>query len=271
MISNIEKYKKDIDRLVLDGGILLNAMQYESVPAQFNAALEEAGIKKEEQNKLIKKLPKFSAKYQTWYSEALSVIKVLLPERFDDFKKIYEKPKTRKAITYENYVIEDYLQGLIVTRGWEKEEIVGTRAGIPKFEQQLRIIEAASKRFESSLFDIQLLLQADIFDNELEAAKELNNKGFARAAGAVAGVVLESHLLQVADNHSLKVSKKDPSISDLNDLLKQNTIIEVSVWRFVQHLGDIRNKCDHKKNIDPTKDEIVDLIDGVIKTIKSVF
>ncbi len=271
MISNIEKYKKDIDRLVADGGMLLNAMQYGAMPKQFHAALEDAGINKEDQNKLIKKLPVFSAKYQTWYSEALSVIKVLLPERFDDFKKIYEKPKTRKEITYENYVIEDYLQNLIVTRGWEKEEIVGTRAGIPKFEQQLRIIEAASKRFESSLFDIQLLLQADIFDNELEAAKELNDKGFARAAGAVAGVVLESHLLQVANNHTLKVSKKDPSISDLNDLLKQNAIIEVSVWRFIQHLGDIRNKCDHKKSVDPTKDEIVDLIDGVTKIIKSVF
>ena len=96
MISNIEKYKKDIDRLVADGGMLLNAMQYGAMPKQFHAALEDAGINKEDQNKLIKKLPVFSAKYQTWYSEALSVIKVLLPERFDDFKKIYENGILKK-------------------------------------------------------------------------------------------------------------------------------------------------------------------------------
>ena len=47
-------------------------------------------------------------------------------------------------------------------------------------------------------------------------------------AGAMAGVVLESHLTQVCENHNIKITKKDPTVNDLNDLLKTNDIIEVS-------------------------------------------
>ena len=73
-----------------------------------------------------------------------------------------------------------------MTGGWEKQKIVGKEAAIPRFHQQLIILKSAKGRFESSLFDIKQLLQSDLFDSELEAAKELNNKGFTRGAGAVA-------------------------------------------------------------------------------------
>ena len=61
-------------------------------------------------------------------------------------------------------------------RGWEKEKVVGTDAAIPRFRQQLNIVSSVKKRFESSLFDIRQLVQADLFDSELDAAKELNKK-----------------------------------------------------------------------------------------------
>ncbi len=48
---------------------------------------------------------------------------------------------------------------------------------------------------------------ADLFDSELESAKELSKKGFLRAGGALAGVVLEKHLAQVMTNHGLKSKK----------------------------------------------------------------
>ena len=272
MISNIEKYKKDLEQLIDDGGQSLNAMQFECFPKES----EDQLMKILEGNKSIvhefkRKLPSFKNKYQDWYSESLVVVKLLLPDRVADFVKLYEKPKGRKDVTYENYVIEDYLHGLGVTRGLEKIEVVSPKAAIPRFEQQLLILESARKRFESSLFDIKQLLQADLFDSELEAAKELNKKGFTRGAGAIAGVVLEAHLTQVCENHKIRITKKDPTINDLNDLLKTSDIIEISTWRFIQHLGDLRNKCDHKKKTDPTQQEIEELIEGVAKIAKSVF
>jgi hypothetical protein len=272
MISNIGKYKKDLEQLISDGEQLLNAMQFECFPKESEDALMKIFEgSKSKVHEFKKKLPSFKDGYQSWYSEALAVVKLLLPDRVADFVKLYEKPKGRKDITYGNYVIEDYLQGLQVTRGALEIKVVSPQAAIPQFQQQLNILKSAQKRFESSLFDIKLLLQADLFDSELEAAKELNQKGFGRGAGAMAGVVLESHLTQVCKNHNIRITKKDPTINDLNDLLKTNDILEVPTWRFIQHLGDLRNKCDHKKKTDPTQQEIEELIQGITKIAKSVF
>ena len=111
---------------------------------------------------------------------------------------------------------------------------------------------------------------ADLFDSELDAASELAKKGFLRAAGAVAGVVLEKHLVQVCSNHSVVIRRKS-TISNLNDLLKERGVTDVAQWRFIQHLGDIRNLCDHNKAKEPTADEVNDLIAGVAKTLKTLF
>ena len=132
-------------------------------------------------------------------------------------------------------------------------------------------MKAVKLRFESSLFDIRQLVQADFFDSELEAAKELAEHKFMRAAGAVAGVVLERRLAHVCDNHSVKVTKKAPGISDLNDALKGASVIDVPQWRFVQHLADIRNLCDHSKKVEPSAAQVDDLVVGVMKTVKTLF
>ena len=151
------------------------------------------------------------------------------------------------------------------------EKIVGMDAAIPQFRQQLAILKSVEERFESSLFDIRQLVQADIFDSELDAAKELAKNKFTRAAGAVAGVVLERHLAHVCDNHSIKVSKKTPGIFDLNNALKEANVLDVPQWRFVQHLADIRNLCDHNKQTEPSPEQVDDLVAGVMKITKTVF
>ena len=125
-------------------------------------------------------------------------------------------------------------------------------------------------RFESTLFDIRALVQADFFDNELDVCEELNKKGFHRAAGAVAGVALEGHLSSVTQQHKIG-DKKGTTISKLNDGLKKADVIDVPTWRYIQRLGDLRNLCDHKKEREPTTEEMAELIDGVRKIVKTVF
>ncbi len=109
-----------------------------------------------------------------------------------------------------------------------------------------------------------------MFDPD-HAAEELAKKKFARASGAIAGVVLEKHLAQICENHQVKNSKKHPTISDLNELLKGADVIDVPQWRFIQHLTDIRNLCDHNKARDPTSDQVSDLLAGVRKLTKTLF
>jgi hypothetical protein len=269
-MKNIEKYKSELTALIDKGDKLDISMKYECFPDNIEKQIK-AAVKDEKKAKgYISKILPFRKDYQSWYSEALVLIKQLLPDRLSDFIKLYEKPKTRKSIEYGNYVIEDYLQNLSVTSPWGEKK-VGPEAALHQFEQQLNIVKSIERRFESSLFDIQQLVQADIFDSELEAAKELNKNKFMRGAGAIAGVVLEKHLTQVLANHNLKITKKNPSISDLNDNLKSSGVYDTPTWRKIQHLGDIRNLCDHNKDREPKKEEVDELITGVEAIIKTVY
>jgi hypothetical protein len=283
-ISNLDRYKKDLDSLIDKGNLLHNAMQAEQFPKQVESQVEslvkkDLAKKRLDKNTLriktqqvLKALPSFTATYQSWYSEAKALVRQILPDRLSDFVSHYEKPKHRKDITFENYKIEDYLQGLNMTRGgWEKTKIVGPDAAIPQFRQQLAILESARARFQSSLFDIRQLVQADLFDSELDVAEELAKKKFTRAAGAVAGVVLERHLAQVCDNHAIKVAKKAPNISDLNDAIKNANVLDVPQWRFIQHLADIRNLCDHNRTTEPTPEQVNDLVAGFRRLTKTLF
>ena len=264
---NVDRYKKDLDALIDSGQQLHNAIQHECSPQEFaRLAKTSLGDKAKE---FIQALPSFKDGYQPWYSEAKALVRQLLPERISDFTRYYEKPKSRKDITFENYTIEDYLQRLSVTRGLST--VVGPDAAIPRFHQQLSIVKSIRERFRSSLFDIRQLAQADLFDSELDAAKELARNRFTRAAGVLAGVVLERHLKEVCGNHGITVRKKDPQISDLNDVLKGANVIEIPQWRFIQHLGDLRNLCAHDKKSEPTTDQLEDLLAGVAKVTKTIF
>ena len=249
-MTNLEKYKKDIDNLIKKGEKLLSILR-----------TNEALIK-------------FRKEYEVWYSESLSLIKIVLPNRVEDFEKYYYQKGEKclkEYITYtpprsEGIKLEFYYKS-------EFDYIPAEKVDYAKslFENQLGIVKAAKRRFESSLFDIKQLVQADLFNSELDAARELNKKGFMRGAGAIAGVVLEKHLSQVCENHKLKVTKKNPTINDFNQLFKDNDVIDIPTWRFIQHLADLRNLCDHDKKRDPKKEEIEELINGVEKITKNIF
>jgi hypothetical protein len=266
MSFSIEKYKKDIEVLVNEGNRLQYSMYKDCLPEEFKKQFKD----KFEYDEFIKKLPNFINEYQTWYSAAKVLVKQILPDRLDDFVRYYEKPKARKSVSFENYRIEDYLQGLVIRQGGEI--ITNTSSAITHFQQQLAIVKALQQRFESSLYDIRLHLQAEMFDDELDAATYLLNNIFVRAAGAMAGVVLERHLKQVCANHIVALGKKkNLTISDLNDALKNSNTIETTEWRRIQLLGDIRNKCDHHNITEPTITEVTELIEGVKKVIKTLF
>lgn len=269
MATNLDRFKKDLDRLIVAGTRLQFAMSRDiQGKAEFEKSIKEQ--LKDKAADFLKVLPTFNGAYEAWYSESLALLKQLLPDRVANFVSFYEKPKSRKAVDCGNYVIQDYLQGMRVTRGWLEDVVVDKSAALPQFSQQLAILEAAKTRFESSLFEIRQLVQADLFDTELEAARELLKNKFLRAAGAIAGVVLEKHLHQVCDDHSIKITKKNPGIGDLNEILRESAVIDVPQWRHITLLGDIRNLCDHNKKKEPTADQVEDLIAGTDKVLKTI-
>jgi hypothetical protein len=261
-MSNLDRMRKDLDRLIGEGDALYFRMLFDLFPD------DVAKARNQNPDEISKELPDFDGNYQRWYSEALAMLSALLPDRVSDFTAYYQLPRPPKELSYATYTISDYLKGITGRRAGT--EIFGPKAAQNPLKQQTEIVRAAKARFESSLFDIKGMAQADLFDNELDASAELNKKGFVRGAGAVAGVVLEGHLATVTGNHSVTIGKKKPTIADFNDALKTSNIIDQPTWRFIQHLGDIRNACDHKGK-DPTKEAVDDLIAGVRKISKTVF
>lgn len=204
--------------------------------------------------------------YQSWYTKAIKIIEILLPERLDEFNRLYKIDKTIPSGSSEHYTIRDYLLDKYT---FDKE--VSYNNMCLKFSQQVAILESAQTRIDYLLADIKGVLQADLFDNELEVSESLLKAKYYRAAGTLAGVVLESHLGEVCSNHGIKFKKKNLTISDYNDELKNKEVLYLPKWRKIQALADIRNLCSHKKEREPTSDDVKELIEGVQNIIKTVF
>jgi hypothetical protein len=248
-MSNLEKFKKDLDLLINKGEILAK--------------------------KIVNNFDGFKKEYESWYSEAENLVKVVLSNRHADFVSYYENKKQDGIKKQINFLPKTYIHGNLdwdfVDTGYWKEPSHSDYAK-ELFEKQLAILQSVKRRFESSLFDIEQLLQADLFENEIEIARELNRKGFIRAAGAIAGVVLEGHLKQVCKNHSISIPEKKSTINPIIDELLKD-ILDSNQKKHIKYLAGIRNKCDHKdiKLGDPTKEEVEELINGTNKVIHNIF
>ena len=205
----------------------------------------------------------FVYNYDLWYTKALNIVKNLLPDREKDFISLYKNEK-RKEISYANYTIADALKGISLKNRFS------TACALPNLVQQGRIVKACLEKFDSKIYDIQAILQADLFDSELDSARYLLKNGFLRASGAICGVILEKHLSKVCDAHGIKITKKDPSLATYNDALKEN-VYDTIEWRRMQRMADLRNLCDHNKSKEPTKEEVEELISGTDRVIKTIF
>ena len=209
----------------------------------------------------------FGARYQGWYTRGLGVVRELLPERLPEFMQLYQVDK-RKQMDVDKYGIHDYLLGLSWSKGGQETDVKAIV--IMRFLQQVDIVGSAQLRLDDIVSNIHGVLQAELLDSEIDAAGELLKSKHLRAAGAVAGVVLGRHLARTCISRGITLSKKDPSISDWNDKLKEANVFDLPAWRGVHRLSDIRNLCCHPKQRDPTKDEVEELINGADKIVKTV-
>ena len=216
-------------------------------------------------------IPEFGRMYQSWYSRAVKVVELLVPDRVAEFRSYYLIDPKRK-FEYGTYCIQDYIKAVGARMDdWEIKPLWDINATVAlRIVNQAHILESLAGRIDSVLADVKGHILAEIQDEELAVAHRLLKISL-RAAGAVAGVVLEGHLQRVATNHAITIVKKDPSIADLNDPLKDVGVYDIPTWRKIQHLGDIRNFCDHKKSREPTRDEVEELIAGVSSIVKTIF
>ena len=267
------RFQQDIANLVQAGSELLDEIRdhIKATDELYETDKSQRGRDKYHEilNLLIKTMP---GRYQEWYTESCALVKQMLPTRLGEFEALYSGLEGAHQIPIQQWLLAGGRAGhsfRLSTEYWNPYS--GTVDVANEIQSQLGILRAVNRRFESSLFDLQQMLRADIFDSELEAATGLAKNGFTRAAGSLAGVVLEKHLGQVTANHSISIKKKNPTISDFNNALKDNGTQDTPSWRQIQRLGDIRNLCSHNKEREPTIEEVDDLIAGTEKFTKTLF
>lgn len=195
----------------------------------------------------------FYSEYQAWHANSLGLVRKLLSERYTEFASQYEP----------SY---DYL-GAMNSKENAGHEITARK----RLLFQISILVTAQKLIEYALSEAEETLHAIVLDEELAAAYDLYGNGHIRAAGVLGGVTLERCLAQLCAQHQLVITKNVLSISEYNDFLKSNNVIDLPKLRFIQHLTEIRNFCSHDKGQEPTKEDVKDLLDGVATVTKTYF
>jgi hypothetical protein len=209
---------------------------------------------------------KFGSDYQVWYTKALKLVELLGPDRLGEFVSLYKTDPKRKGLNADTFSIQDFVRGIGPAYDtFNINNLVGVR-----LLNQFQILAALDSRIDSVFADVTGHLFADLQDSELQTASTLAKTNL-RAAGALAGVVLERHLQRVSDNHQVPIAKKNPTIVDLNEPLKAKEVYDLPTFRKIQLLADLRNLCVHQKKTEPTDVQVEELIAGVSAIVKSVF
>ncbi len=130
------------------------------------------------------------------------------------------------------------------------------------FQRVLAVLQAAKEDYEGGYFhEMRDLIQADVFDGELEQAEELLTAGYDVAAAVIAGVVLESRLRQLCKDRNIPVGKLDR----MNAELAKADVYNKHIQKQITALADLRNCAAHGEG-GFTKNEV----QAMIRDIRSL-
>ena len=259
-----EELVKEIDDLIEQSVVIKGSFVYHYCLDDVKRRNGEAKYNEIKESYEIFKDTQFATIYQKWYSKSLAIINIIMPERKAEFEALYLPKSNRKELTLLNYTIFDAIRGIR-----NRSNNVSIESAYPLILTQIEILKSIKDLVAHRLNEIMNLLEFDIFEKEIDAARYLLKNKYLRSAGAVCGVILEKHLTNMLKAAGLPLTKKNPSINDLNSDLYQNKVIDQTQYKFILFLGDIRNKCDHNKSEEPKKEEVEDLIAGTEKVIKT--
>lgn len=111
--------------------------------------------------------------------------------------------------------------------------------------ERLRAVFAAAREdYEGGyLRSTRSLIQAEVFDSELEQALALLEAGYKSPSAVVAGVVLETSLRELCDRHGIQHGKLDRMNTDLAKAGVLNKLQQKQITA----MADIRNSAAHGK------------------------
>lgn len=199
--------------------------------------------------------------YQTWYSRALPLMKQLALDRYAEFQSYYVLDPRYPWGDTTSYVIQDYFRG-------RDSEDSGEQT-LRCFRNQLAILKSVSDRLAWGQLDTAEQAERGLQLSLLETARRLNDIS-ERAAGAVAGTVLEGWLKKLSTKHKLKFRKQAPPLREYIDALHAAKVMDIAVHSQATWLAEINDRS-RSPGESPTKLQVRDLIDGTNWLVRNVF
>ena len=188
----------------------------------------------------------FLRRYEIWFA-----VTKLIVRRYSDKYKLFEEgyPEIKSYILITN-LSKELLQSMFIAT----------------FDEQVNILHTIIPTISLKETNFKKMLTADLLDSELEQAEMLYKYDFDRASGAIAGVVLERYLKTLCDINSIDVGEKDTIDPLAMKLYGSDKVpdFDITLFKSIQHLASIRNKCTHSKE-DVKRHEVRELLDKVKK------
>lgn len=148
------------------------------------------------------------------------------------------------------------------------EQGTGFSTNYDILKQLSAVFLAAKEDFEGGyLNSLRNLVQAEVFNNELEQAEELFDREYATAAAVIAGVVLETALRDLCSISGIEHG----SINKMNDDLAKAGTYNANQKKQITSLSAIRNSAAHGKPEEFTKDQVRGMIDDVQRFLVAYF
>lgn len=144
----------------------------------------------------------------------------------------------------------------------ENPGVYGSNLGT--LERLKAILLAAREDYEGGyLRSTRSLVQAEVFDSELEQAQALLDAGYKSPSAVVAGVVLETSLRELCDQHSIPYGKLDKMNADL----AKNGVFNKLQQKRITAIADIRNSAAHGKPDEFSETDVNDMIRDIARFV----
>ena len=116
------------------------------------------------------------------------------------------------------------------------------------------------------LSSIETLIQAEVFETQLEQSQELLDSNYILASAVIAGIVLETGIREICTRENIDHGKLDRMNADL----AKKGIYNKLQQKRITALADIRNSAAHGKKDEFTKDDVANMIREVAQFLANI-
>ncbi|WP_224972118.1 HEPN domain-containing protein [Acinetobacter oleivorans] len=180
---------------------------------------------------------------------------------FEDFPPNYQALYSEWIIKAQNILLLACGDNSIHFTAF-KRQLSGSSDTPKRLRQLIPILNAAYDDLKNGfLITFKQIVQAEVFDSELEQAKSLLESGYKNAAAVIAGVVLETAIKELCLNNSIDLEKK--KLNRLNDDLAKAGVYNTLQQKQILALADIRNNAAHGDYDEFTREDVERMISDI--------